>query len=271
VSSAEPRFPIRLVVLDLDGTLIGEDSPIGPRTKTAIARALGAGVHVGIATGRMPTSAAVYASELGLTLPIIAYQGALVRQMPEPGRRLGRVLSHRPLPTLVAREVIEWSRARGLDPHVNHLERFIIRADDPQADDYSRFLWSRAELVPDLVAAVSHPVTKVLAVGEPALVERLLGEARTAFDGRAAATISHPRFLEFISSGISKGRAVGWLARRLGVPLEQTMAIGDQHNDLEMISAVGHGVAMPVAPAEVLAVARYIAPPLEEEGAAQMV
>ena len=271
MSSAEPRFPIRLVVLDLDGTLIGEDRGIGPRTKAAIARALAGGVHVAIATGRMPTSAAVYAVELGLTLPILAYQGALVRQLPEQGRRLGRILVHRPLPAPVAREVVEWARARGLDPHVNHLERFIIRADDPQADDYSRFLGSRAELVPDLVAAIGHPVTKVLAVGEPALVEMLLAEARTAFEGRAAATISHPRFLEFIASGVSKGRAVRWLARRLGVGLEQTMAIGDQHNDLEMIAAVGHGVAMPTAPADVLAVARYVAPPLEEEGAAQMV
>ncbi|HYX10583.1 MAG TPA: Cof-type HAD-IIB family hydrolase [Candidatus Acidoferrum sp.] len=267
----EARYPIRLVVLDLDGTLIGEDRPIGPRTRAAIARALAAGVHVAIATGRMPTSAAVYAIELGLTLPVLAYQGALVRNMPEPGRRLGRIVSHRPIPAAVAREVVEWTRARGLDPHLNHLERFIIRADDPQAADYSRFLGSRAELVPDLMAAIVHPVTKVLAVGEPALVEKLLAEARIAFDGRAAATISHPRFLEFIASGVSKGRAVRWLARRLGVPLEQTMAIGDQHNDLEMIGAVGHGVAMPTAPAEVLAVARHVAPPLEDEGAAQMV
>jgi len=51
--------------------------------------------------------------------------------------------------------------------HVNHLERFILRADDPRADDYSRFMGARAELVPDLLASVRHPVTKVLAVGEP--------------------------------------------------------------------------------------------------------
>src|SRR5207244_3306413 len=163
-----------------DGTLIGEGRPIGPRTRAAIARALAAGVHVAIATGRMPTSAAVYATELGLTLPVLAYQGALVPQMPEPGRRLGRILSPPPTPAL--------------------------------------------------------------------------------------ATIRHPRFLAFIPGGVSKGRAVRWLARRLGVRLGQTMAIGDQHNDLEMIAAVGHGVAMPTAPAEVLAVARHIAPPLDEEG-----
>ena len=64
---------------------------------------------------------------------------------------------------------------------------------------------------------------------------------------------------------------MAWLARRLGIPLEQTMAIGDQFNDLEMIAGVGHGVAMPSAPPEVQAAARYIAAPVAEEGAAQLV
>ena len=64
---------------------------------------------------------------------------------------------------------------------------------------------------------------------------------------------------------------VRWLARRLGVPLPQCIAIGDQYNDLEMISEVGHGVAMPSAPAGVQAAARHVAPPVGEEGAAQMI
>ncbi|MGZ8527913.1 MAG: HAD family hydrolase, partial [Candidatus Limnocylindrales bacterium] len=59
--------------------------------------------------------------------------------------------------------------------------------------------------------------------------------------------------------------------RRLGIPLEQTVAIGDQYNDLEMIAAAGHGVAMPSAPPAVQAAARYIAPPLADEGAAQVI
>ena len=84
-------------------------------------------------------------------------------------------------------------------------------------------------------------------------------------------TVSHPEFLEFLAPNVSKGAAVRWLARRLGIPLEQTMAIGDQFNDLEMIEYVGHGVAMAGAPPEVQAAARYIAPPVAEEGAAQIV
>jgi hypothetical protein len=264
------RFPIRLVVLDLDGTLIGADFGIGPRTQAAVRSARDRGVDVAIATGRMPSSAMVFAGPLGLTAPLIGYQGALIRTMPPPGRRLGRILVHTPLAAAVAREVIAWSRLRGLDPHLNHLERFIIRADDPMLDDYSRFTGARAVLVPDY-DAIDHPVTKILAPGEEPLVAAALVEARVAFAGRAMVTISHPRFLEFAAAGVSKGRAVRWLARRLGVPLEQTMAIGDERNDLEMIAAVGHGVAMPTAPREVRSVARYVAPPLEDEGAAQMI
>jgi 3-deoxy-D-manno-octulosonate 8-phosphate phosphatase KdsC-like HAD superfamily phosphatase len=65
--------------------------------------------------------------------------------------------------------------------------------------------------------------------------------------------------------------AVRWLARRLGVPLGQCLAVGDQYNDLEMISEVGHGVAMPSAPAAVQTAARFVAPPVGDEGAAQMI
>jgi hydroxymethylpyrimidine pyrophosphatase-like HAD family hydrolase len=130
---------------------------------------------------------------------------------------------------------------------------------------------ARAELVPDLLEAITHPVTKVLAVGEPPAPVDLAPIARAHFEGRADVTISHPRFLEFIAPGVSKGRAVRWLARRLHVPLGATLAIGDQWNDLEMLSEVGHGAAMPSAPAAVRAIARYVAPPLEDEGAAQLI
>jgi len=268
----EPRLPIRLLALDIDGTLVGDDLVLRDRTATAIAAALRRGVAVSLATGRMASSALTFALELGLSEPIVAYQGGLVRAMPEPGgQRIGRLLVHTPLAAVVAREVVDWSRARGLDAHLNHLERFIIRADDPKADDYSKFLGARAELVADLRDAIVHPVSKVLAVGDEELTLDAFAEARIAFAGRAEVTISHPRFLEFLAPGVSKGRAVRWLARRRGIPLEQVMAIGDQRNDLEMIEAVGHGVAMPTAPADVLAAARYVAPPVEDEGAARMI
>jgi Cof subfamily protein (haloacid dehalogenase superfamily) len=229
-------------------------------------------VAVSLVTGRMVSSAMRFARELGLTAPLVGYQGGLIRAMPAPDtRRLGKLLLHTPLPADVARRILSWTRDRGLDPHVNHLERFILRADDPKADDYSAFMGARAELVPDLIEAIDHPVTKVLAVGEPPVPVEVAPAARAAFGGVADVTISHPRFLEFVAPGVSKGRAIRYLARRLRIPLAATLAIGDQWNDLEMIAEVGHGTAMPSAPAGVRGAARYVAPPLDEDGAAQMI
>ena len=282
---AEPRFPIRLLALDLDGTLVEPDLVLRPRIRAAILDALERGVRVVIATGRMATSAQPFARQLGLTDPIIGYQGALVRAMPEIGggidggvgrsggfgSGIGRLLYHRPLAAAVARETIRWTRGQGFAPHINHLERFIMPAGDPRTDDYSAFLGARAEVVDDLETWVRHPVSKVLAVAEAGRPQEVLAAARAHFAGLAEVTVSHPQFLEFLAPGVSKGRAVRNLARRFGIPLEQTLAIGDQFNDFEMIALAGHGVAMPSAPPAVQAAARYVAPPLEDEGAAEVI
>lgn len=267
----EPRFPIRLAALDIDGTLLDHDLILRDRTRAAIRAAVAHGAIVVLATGRMPSSVRPLAEAIGLRGPLIAYQGALIRELPAPGEPgPGRLLHHEPLPAEVAKAAVRWSYAQGLRPHLNHLERFIVPEDDPNAEDYSLFLGARAELVDDLEAAIEHPITKVIAVAETPLPDGVLAAARAEFEGRASPTISHPRFLEFVAPGVSKGRAVRWLAHRLGVPLEQTLAIGDQHNDIEMLRAVGHGVAMAGAPAEVRAAACYLAPPVGEEGAAQI-
>jgi Cof subfamily protein (haloacid dehalogenase superfamily) len=270
-----PELPIGLIALDLDGTLIGEDLVLGERTIRAIRRARERGVAVSIVTGRMTTSALPYARTLDLTDPLVAFQGALVRALPPPDRdpQLGRILAHRPLAADAARDVIAWAKSVGIEPHVNHLERFVIGADDPRAEDYSSFLGARAEVVPDLVAWLRRPVSKVIAVAtadEP-VPESILADGRRRFAGRAEVTISHPRFLEFLAPGVSKLVGVRHLARRARVALGRVLAIGDQFNDLEMIAGVGHGAAMPTAPDLVRLAGRYVAAPLDEEGTAQLI
>jgi len=274
VPETTPRramFPIRLIALDIDGTLVGDDLEVGPRTRTAIRAALAQDVFVSLVTGRMVSSAMRFARELGLTAPVVGYQGGLIREMPTAGsKRLGKLLFHMPLPADVARDIVIWTSVNGLDPHVNHLERFILRTNDPNAGDYSAFMGAQAEFVDDL-RAIGHPVTKVLAVGTPPLPVDVAPAARAQFEGRADVTISHPMFLEFVAPGVSKGRAIRFLARRMGVSLEATLAIGDQWNDLEMLAEVGHGAAMATAPDGVKAVARYVAPPVSDEGVATMI
>ena len=266
-----PAFPIRLLALDLDGTLVGDDGILGPETRRTVREALRRGVEVVLVSGRMPSSLRGYAEALGLRGPVVGHHGALIRLLPAPGEPgPGRLLKHRPLPAATARRLVAWARGRGFDVHANHLERLILPAGHPRAEDYSAFLGAKAILVPDLEAALSHPVSKLLAVGDREEVQKALAEATATFAGQATATISHPGFLEFVALGVSKGAAVRWLARRLGIPLSQVLAAGDQLNDLSMLQVVGHPAAVVTAPPEVQLAARYLVAPASEEGIAAL-
>lgn len=287
-----------MIALDIDGTLVGHDVRLSERIRAAIGEAVARGVKVSVATGRMPSSAVVFAEQLGLREPVIGHQGAVIRAMPESlqpgdrgapgapgaprsqvreghivpfGGRVGRLLHHDAIPPDVARDAIRWCRANDLDPHVNHLERIITEADDPRFADYSNYLGRDPDAVPDLLEAITRPVTKVIAVAAAGRPMALIDGCRALFAGRATATVSHPRFLEFTALGVTKGHAVAWLAHRARIPMGQVMAMGDALNDYEMIVDAGHGAAMATGPARLQRDARYIARPVAEDGAAQLI
>ena len=90
----EPRLPIRLIALDIDGTLVGDDLILGERTRAAVAEAQRRGIAVSLVTGRMATSAVPFAEALGLTGPVVAQQGALISS--HAGRRLQTARAHAP-------------------------------------------------------------------------------------------------------------------------------------------------------------------------------
>ena len=231
------------------------------------------GIAVSLITGRMVSSAMRFARELGLTGPVVGYQGGLIRAMPElDSRRLGKLLLHTPIQPDVAREIVRvdpWSMGSTRTSTTSSGSSSAPTTPAPTTTPRS---WARG---PSWSPTCSRPSPtrsrRCWRSGEPPVPVEAAPIARAHFAGRADVTISHPRFLEFIAPGVSKGRAVRWLARRLRIPLGATLAIGDQWNDLEMLAEVGHGTAMPSAPAEVRAVARYVAPPLEDEGSAQII
>ena len=278
----EPDWPVRMIALDIDGTLVGPDMVLSERLIAAVGEAVRRGVRVSLATGRMPSSAVVFANRLGLLEPIIGHQGAIVRAMPGPRARgdvtlppfrgrVGRILSHQPMAPDVIRDAVRWCFANGLSPHINTVERMIVQADDPHVADYSAYLGSDAETVEDLARDIHQPMSKVISVGEPGLPMALIAAAREQFAGRASPTVSHPRFLEFVAHGVSKGRAVAWLGHRAGIPAGQVLTIGDALNDIEMISDAGHGAAMSTAVPEVQLAARYVADAVELDGAAALI
>ena len=194
--------------------------------------------------------------------------------MPEPGStRLGQAARpHAARRAAVARDIVVWTRAHGLDPHLNHLERFILRADDPRADDYSAFMGARAELVAGPRSARSAIRSRRSSRSASRRCRPSWRRSpRRAFAGVADVTISHPRFLEFVAPGVSKGRAVRWLARRLGRPARRDARHRrpvERHRDAGRGRPRGGDADRARA---VRAVARYIAPPLGDEGVAAMI
>jgi Cof subfamily protein (haloacid dehalogenase superfamily) len=259
---------VRLLALDLDGTILTPDLRMSERTRAAVAAAQGQGVRVVIATGRMYRSTVRYARLLDLPGPLICYQGGYIREMPAQDGTAGELLLHRQMPAEAARAAVIWSRDLGLDPHLNIGDRLLIERGPDQGPDYEAAAGVGPEYPSDLLGAIDGPVTKVIAVGTPGRPDEALMAARRAFDGRLEVTVSHPEYLEFMPLGVTKATGVAFLADRLGIPLEAVMAVGDQSNDLEMLRDVGLGVAMGDAPAVVRAVADHVTGTVHEDGVA---
>ncbi len=171
---------------------------------TAVAAAQARGVRVIIATGRMYRSTVRYARMLGLSGPLICYQGGYIREMPAADGSPGALLLHRTMPADAARAAVAWSREHGLDPHLNIGDRLLVGRGPGEMPDYERMAGVGPEYVADLDEAIDGPVTKVLAVGAPGLPYEVLADARLAFAARLEVTVSHPEYLEFMPLGVTK-------------------------------------------------------------------
>src|SRR5579859_754948 len=258
---------IRLVALDLDGTLFGEDLVIPPASRAAIAAAQARGVHVTLATGRMFCSTLPDAQALGITTPLICYQGAPIR---DPVR--GATLWHRPVPRDLALQVLALLQGQGLYPHVYLDDHLYVDAINPGTEFYARL--NDGILI--------HPVGDVAAWvrihGAPTKVDvvlptepdadALVAQLRSRFGDQLYATKSYPLFAEVIHPTCDKGVALAALAAHLGIAQAETLAVGDGENDLPMLQWAGVGIAMGQAPPRVRAGAAYVTGPLAADGLA---
>jgi hypothetical protein len=271
--------PIKLLVMDLDGTLLPHGGVISDRTIAAIRAARELGVITTISSGRNIPSFIEYARTAGVNGPLIGMQGAIARELPTPGEvGSGALLRHVPFASTLAARAVEWCRQNDLWGHAVIQDDYAFDAKDPHYETYQGWLSGnpveRLHSIKDLAHHLKQEpqeISKVVAHAPAGHPEAGLMRAREAFGGELDITISHPEYLEFTAPGVNKGAALEWLAARLNIPLVATMAIGDQHNDLEMLLAAGHGVAMHGAPEAVQRAARYLAPPSEEDGAARMI
>ena len=271
--------PIKLLVMDLDGTLLPHGGVISERTIAAIRAARELGVITTISSGRNIPSFIEYARTAGVNGPLIGMQGAIARELPAPGESgSGVLLRHAPFTSALAARAVEWCRQNDLWGHAVIQDDYAFDATDPHYETYQGWLSGnpveRLHSIKDLAHHLRQEpqeISKVVAHAPAGHPETVLVRARETFGGDLDVTISHPEYLEFTAPGVNKGAALAWLAERLNIPLAETMAIGDQHNDLEMLLAAGHGVAMHGAPEPVQRAARYLAPPSEADGAARMI
>ncbi len=262
-------FTPALAVLDIDGTLINDDLVLHPRTRDAVRRAA-ATLPVILATGRMYSSALRWALELQVTQPLVCYQGALVRELPN-GDTPGAVVFEKDLDPAVARAAIGIARDHGWHVQAYVDDRLYCEQDRPEAHLYAAIAQVPINFVDDLDDVVRNGSTKVVCVSEdPAVIDACIAALSNGLGDSGRVTRSLEWFVEVVSPRINKALAIEMVCASLGLSLQNAVAVGDAPNDIEMLTAAGCGVAVRSARPEVLAAADATCAGPDEAGVADV-
>jgi len=260
---------IQLLVLDIDGTIAGESNEIRQPVRRAIQAAQDRGVQVAIATGRMYRSALRFHQEVGSTLPLLAYQGAWIQ---DPATQ--KLHRHWPVSRQTAKQLLDYFEQEQLrtllSVHFYINDQLYVRQLTPETKIYSERSNIEPIAVGDLRHVLTNEPTKVLALSDDtSVIDQLLGTLRRQYTpAELYLTKSVATFFEATNPFVNKGAGVRYLAELLGLQAANVMTIGDNFNDVEMLEYARIGVAMGNAPAEVKAVAQWVAPDVEQDGAA---
>jgi Cof subfamily protein (haloacid dehalogenase superfamily) len=266
-SLSDAELSIRLLAIDLDGTLVNERLEMNPRDVTAVKAAVQSGVSVVIATGRMFKSSLRFAQPLGLTGPIINYQGAVVREIGS-----GEILFRCELTVPMQQRVLGLAEPK--DWHVNAYvdERVYTARARPEADLYQRIGMVPYEVVGPLSKWVRQDSTKMVLVElDPARVPARMAELADWMGDVARVTRSLDWFVEVVNPQVSKASALAMVAERLGVAQAEVAAIGDNANDEDMVRWAGFGVAMGNAPAALKDLAKHVTGTIDQAGVSQVI
>ena len=257
----------KLIISDFDGTLVNDDGRISAENKRAIAEYRAAGGAFAISTGRMPYGILPRAEELGLKGLISCCQGAIIADIATKRFVFEATISHE---TTLA--IVEKMESMGLHIHLYGAWEYYCNMDDDALKLYEKSVGYKATLVLDkplsqYVKERKLTCYKIVAMVKPEENDRVLAElAAVGFEG-CTVTKSAAFLAEVINAKYSKGTAVEFLANHYGVSLAQTVAIGDQQNDLPMIEKAGIGVAVKNADASLKSVADYVSTYTNEESA----
>jgi len=259
----------KMIVLDLDDTLLTSDHTISPRTKEALLAAQRRGKKVVLASGRPTFAMLDLAKELELARYgsyILSFNGASIIDCKTNESLFLSTLS----PETVHR-LDDLSKRDGVYIHtyVGH----EILTEEPNEYTTLEGQLTGMEIIPvaDFKAAIQTPVVKCLMMAEETHLARVEQTLQQELAGELAVARSKPFFLEFTEDGVTKGTSLALLSEKLGIAQEEVIACGDGNNDLSMIEWAGLGVAMANAADTVKEKAQYMTASNDEDGVALVV
>jgi Cof subfamily protein (haloacid dehalogenase superfamily) len=273
-----PPANIRLLVIDIDGTLLDPEEQITPRMLASVQAARQAGIVVTLATARRHCNTAPIADALGIDCPLILCDGVFIVQHP-----YAQILHTHTLSATIAQHVVDIMASPEHDvqpvvqPDLGLVEEVWAgpaEYDNLWIEAYFMAYPERVRRMPYAELCTGHPgPMRIVAFTSEAAIEALIPAISTL--NCSWNTIKRGNYgsaeLSVMARGCSKASGVKALARMLNIPLTEVMAIGDNNNDIPMLQAVGWGVAMGQAPVAVKAVAKAITASNSEDGAAQAI
>ncbi|WP_437325559.1 HAD family hydrolase [Sorangium sp. So ce381] len=256
---------LRLVALDLDGTLLRTDGSISARTRSALAMAEAAGLTLMSVTARPPRRVRQVAAQTGLRGTAICSNGGLVYDVTNDA-----VLRQNLLPAAAASVLIESLRAAvpgvafAVEAGIQYgCERgYVIPGEHPNDRDDPRM---RRD---DAVALCREGVTKLIVQHAGWTLEELLEVTRAHAGALASVTHSGSNFVEVAAAGVTKALALEAYCAEHGIAAAQVIAFGDMPNDLPMLGWAGRGVAVANAHPHVLAAADEVTSANDHDGVA---
>ena len=259
---------IKLIALDIDETILPKNNIISDRVKKTVEEAQKRGIKVLIATGRMHKSAMPVAKNLNLTSPIISYQGAMIKNF------YGNedLIFHCPLKEEHAQKVISLLKDDDVQLNIYMDDNLYSQTETERLQQYSAKQNIKYIITDSFDKFPKFEPTKMLAIGKDSEhTDYIIKKLKDCFNDELYLVKSSPVFCEINNKQTSKGNAIKYLANLWGIKPEETMAIGDQNNDIEMLKSVHIKVAMGNATDDLKHVANFITQDIDHDGAAEAI
>jgi Cof subfamily protein (haloacid dehalogenase superfamily) len=257
---------IRLLVSDIDGTLITPDKELTPATLAAAAKLRAAGITLCLASSRSVRGMQMFLGPLGIDTPAAGLNGGEIVAAD------GQVLEMLPLAEDAARLVVETLTTNHVECWLFTGREWVIRdiagAFVPRERKAVRF----EPTVVDSFEPFYSRIGKIMGAStDYPLLGRMEIELQTMLGGQVSAHLSSPWYLDVTHPQANKGHAALRLAALLGIDRSELACIGDMDNDISMLEAAGLGIAMGNAPEQVAASAHFVTGRNTEDGWAQAV